>query len=321
MKLIGKDIDRAARLLAAGKLVAIPTETVYGLAANALQPDAILKIFAAKNRPHFNPLIAHTSSWEKAQQLIRSYPPLAKKLADAYWPGPLTLLLPRAEHIPDLLTAGSPLLAIRIPAHPLTLRLLEKLEFPLAAPSANPSGYISPTRPEHVAAQLSEQLSYILDGGPTEIGIESTIIGFNEKGEGVLYRLGGLSLEEIEVISGPLHILPKVQDQPDSPGQLKSHYAPGTPLYMGEKIPDGLSPDKIGSLRFQHAIPAIPISQQIVLSEKGDLRDAAKKLFAALRELDSHGYDMILAERFPDEGLGRAINDRLERAQQKMKED
>lgn len=321
MNLIGKNIDHAAALLKAGGLVAIPTETVYGLAAHALQADAILKIFAAKNRPHFNPLIAHTNSWEKAQQFIGSYPPLAQQLAEAFWPGPLTLLLPRASHLPDLLTAGSPLVAIRIPSHPLTLALLEKLDFPLAAPSANPSGYISPTTPAHVADQLGDKVAYILDGGPTEIGIESTIIGFNEKGEAVLYRLGGLSLEEIEAISGPLHMLPQVQNQPDSPGQLKSHYAPRTPLVMDEAIPPKQMITQVGALRFQQPISTIPISQQIVLSPKGDLGEAAKKLFAALRELDVRGYDLILAERFPDMGLGRAINDRLERAQHKFKED
>lgn len=321
MTLIGSNIDHAASLLRAGELVAIPTETVYGLAAHALQEDAILKIFAAKNRPHFNPLIAHVDSWEKAQQFIQGFPPLAKSLADAFWPGPLTMLLPRAAHIPDLLTAGSPLIAIRVPAHPLAQALLARLDFPLAAPSANPSGYISPTQPAHVAAQLGDKVSYILDGGPTDVGIESTIIGFNEKGEGMLYRLGGLSLEAIEKVSGPLHMLPKIQDQPSSPGQLKSHYAPRTPLVMNSS-PE-LQPDlqQIGAIRFKQALPTIPISQQIVLSENGDVAEAAKKLFAALRDLDSRGYDLILAERFPEIGLGRAINDRLERAQHKFKED
>ncbi len=318
MSEIGKDIAKAAALLMAGELVAIPTETVYGLAAHALEEDAILRIFVAKNRPQFNPLIAHTDSWAKARQLISSYPPLAEKLAQAFWPGPLTLLLPRAAHIPDLLTAGSPLVAVRIPAHPLTQALLARLDFPLAAPSANPSGYISPTSPAHVAAQLGDKVGYILDGGPTEIGIESTIIGFDDEGRAVLHRLGGLSLEEIEEVTGPLIRLLSIQDKPDSPGQLKSHYAPLTPLVLGESESGS---GNWGALRFREALSTIPISQQIVLSESGELGEAAKNLFAAMRELDSRGYDYILAERFPDVGLGRAINDRLERAQHKYKED
>ena len=269
MSRIGTNIQEAAQLLRAGELVAIPTETVYGLAGHALMEDAVLKIFAVKNRPHFNPLIAHTDNWQKARQWVTQVPPLADQLARHFWPGPLTLLLPRAAHIPDLLTAGSPLVAIRVPAHALTLSLLAALDFPLAAPSANPSGYISPTSPAHVEAQLGGKIAYILDGGPTQVGIESTIIGFDEEGRGVLHRLGGLSLEALEAVSGPLTKRIPVQENPETPGQLKSHYAPSTPLVWKDEARKHELAGKLGALRFREPQADLPLSRQIVLSPAG----------------------------------------------------
>jgi L-threonylcarbamoyladenylate synthase len=318
---IGTNLRFAEMLLRKGEVVAIPTETVYGLAGNAFDEDALLKIFSAKNRPHFNPMIAHCSGWEMVEAITGKIPPLAVQLAEAFWPGPLSLLLPRNERIPDLLTAGSPLLAVRQPAHPLSLQLLRQLDFPLAAPSANPFGYISPTTAAHVQAQLGEKIPYILDGGPTLVGIESTIIGFDAMGKAIVYRLGGLSLEEIEEVVGPLSYAPRVQDRPEAPGRLKSHYAPQTPLVLDGEQPwqETQDPQQVGAIVFQRPLPDIPPGQQFILSPGADLAEAAKNLFSALREMDQRGYALIVAERLPEEGLGRAINDRLERAQHKFK--
>lgn len=316
MAIIGTDITKAIELLTRGKLVAIPTETVYGLAGNALNEEAILDIFGAKNRPQFNPLIAHVDSLGKASQFVTEIPPIAVRLAKAFWPGPLTILLSRNRRIPDLLTAGSPLVAIRIPNHPLTLKLLQQLPFPLAAPSANPSGYISPTSAAHVQAQLGDKIPYILDGGRCKVGIESTIIGVNEDNEVLIYRLGGTSLEAIRSLVGDVQFAQATHEKPDSPGMLKSHYAPQTPFRIGivEEMLPTYDREKVGILHFSQSFSAVPSKQQRQLSPSGDLREAAQSLFSAMRELDGLGLSIILAEYVPAEGLGLAINDRLTRA-------
>jgi L-threonylcarbamoyladenylate synthase len=198
---IGRDIEKAKSLLMQGDLVAIPTETVYGLAGNALDPEAVALIFETKNRPSFDPLILHTSSIGRVEDFVSSFPEKLKILAESFWPGPLTLLLPRKSVVPDLVTSGLDRVAVRVPKHPLTLALLESLDFPLAAPSANPFGYISPTRPEHVEAQLGEKIPYILDGEACDVGLESTIVGLEED-EIVIYRLGGLEISAIEKLVG-----------------------------------------------------------------------------------------------------------------------
>jgi L-threonylcarbamoyladenylate synthase len=310
MSKIGIDIENAKQILQQGGLVAIPTETVYGLAANALEKDAALKIFEAKNRPYFDPLIVHTDSIEKAKLYVSEFPQWAEKLAAKFWPGPLTLLLPKKNIIPDLITSGLPQVAIRIPDHPLTLQLLKKLDFPLAAPSANPFGYVSPTTANHVAAQLKERVSYILDGGACQVGIESTIVG-TEDGKIIIYRLGGLALEEIESIIGKVEVRINQSSDPKAPGMLKSHYAPRKPLFIGniEELIRKNDNKKIGIISLSKTY-----DNATVLSPNGDLKEAAHNLFAALRELDESDVDIILAEVFPDNFLGRAINDRLRRA-------
>lgn len=312
---VGTDIERAAASLRAGQLVAIPTETVYGLAANALDPDAVLGIFKAKGRPTFNPLIIHVASLEQVARYVADFPPLARALADACWPGPLTLLLPKKAVIPDLVTAGSPRVAVRIPDHPLTRALLAQLDFPLAAPSANRFGYISPTDAQHVQGQLGEKIAYLLDGGPAKIGIESTIVGFDETGEAVLHRQGGISQETIEAITGPLQLL-TAAERPQSPGMLKSHYAPRTPLLTGDidTLIRQHAGKRIGILAFQTLYDGVAPDNQVCLSPTGNLDEAAKNLFAALHHLDALGMDLILAAQVPETGLGRAINDRIERA-------
>lgn len=313
---IGFEIERAKEILKSGGLVAIPTETVYGLAANGFDGQAVARIFLAKNRPNFNPLILHVADIGAAKSLTKDWPPLATRLAEAFWPGPLTLLLPRSKKVPDLVTAGSPLVAVRMPSHPLALSLLATLDFPLAAPSANPSGYISPTSPQHVFEQLGDQIPYILDGGHTTVGIESTIIGFSEEGAALLYRLGGQDIAAIEAITGPLAPAKKENHKPATPGRLERHYAPLTSFELG-KI-DQLIPQfkekRIGILSFSKERPNVDSVHQRILSVDGDTVEAAHNLFRMMRELDALDLDVILAEKAPDQGLGPAINDRLHRA-------
>ena len=314
----GKDIYQAKALLEQGELVAIPTETVYGLAANALDETSVVKIFEVKNRPAFNPLIIHCSSWDKVALYVEEIPAKAAKLAKVFTPGPITFLLPKKSNISDLITAGSDKVAIRIPNHPLTLQLLRLLDFPLAAPSANPFGYISPTTAAHVLESLGGKIPYILDGGPAIIGVESTIVGFNEAEQAVLYRSGGIGIEAIENILNE-KVIPATEIDslnPETPGQLKSHYAPNTPLFTGniETMLPEWADKKVAVISFTRHYQDVPSQQQFVLSPDGLLAEAAKNLFAVLRKIDQLAVDVILAEIFPNEGIGRAINDRLHRA-------
>jgi L-threonylcarbamoyladenylate synthase len=311
MAIIGTDIQHAATLLRAGQLVAIPTETVYGLAANALSGSAVTKIFEAKNRPFFDPLIVHILSADHVLKYAQAFPPEAQVLADRFWPGPLTLLLPRRPQIPDITTSGLPNVGLRCPRHPLLQELLSELNFPLAAPSANPFGYVSPTTAAHVAAQLSEVVPYILDGGPSSVGIESTIIGFD--GGITLHRLGGITQEEIEHVIGPVRLLTQTHSNPLAPGQLDSHYSPRKKVVIGS-LPAlireyGDASVSVLSFQTDYHVP-----NQFILSPSGSLAEAAQRLFAALRSLDSDDSELVLAEWVPDVGLGRAINDRLRRA-------
>lgn len=311
----GADPSAAAQWLLAGECVGIPTETVYGLAANALEPAAVVKIFEVKNRPAFDPLIVHVPDAAAAERYAADFPPPLRELARRFWPGPLTLLLPKRDVIPDLVTSGLPRVGLRAPAHPLTQALLRELPFPLAAPSANPFGYISPTEARHVYDQLHGKIPYILDGGPCHIGLESTIVGFDD-GQVSVYRTGGLALEAIENVVGPVRMALNQSSNPAAPGMLKSHYAPRKLLILGD-IDENLSlysGKKIGILAFQEKRPLPAGTREFVLSATGSLAEAAQRLFAALRTLDQSDVEIILAERAPDEGLGRAINDRLTRA-------
>lgn len=312
----GQDIDKARAILTAGELVAIPTETVYGLAGNALDEEAILKIYKVKNRPKFDPLIAHTDSLDKVKSYVKHIPDKALTLAEAYWPGPLTLLLEKREHIPDLLTSGLSSVAVRMPRHDLTLSLLSSIEFPLAAPSANPFGYVSPTKAQHVEDQLGQKIPYILDGGKCEVGIESTIIGFDANENPIIYRLGGKDVEDIEDLIGRVRLRLNHSTDPLAPGMLSSHYAPNTRIIVG-RLPELISrysKRNIGIISFCTHFDQIAPENQIILSVNKDLDEAARHLFSAMRELDNRQVDYILTERFPDEGLGKAINDRLHRA-------
>ncbi|WP_075350545.1 L-threonylcarbamoyladenylate synthase [Algoriphagus marinus] len=314
---ISKDLRLAKRLLEEAKLVAIPTETVYGLAGNALNPLAVASIFETKKRPSFDPLIIHVSDLSKVETYVTDFPAPLRKLAEVFWPGPLTLLLPKSSQIPDLVTSGLDRVAIRVPNHPLTLELLTSLDFPLAAPSANPFGYISPTLPVHVAAHLGDKIPLILDGGPCEVGLESTIVGL-EDDKITVYRLGGLEIDVIEAVVGKVSIKDHSSSNPQAPGLLESHYAPSTPFVLGnleELIPQYI---QIGVpfavLSFCKNWESVSNSKQLILSEKGDLKEAAANLFSHMRKLDELKVEVILAELMPDFGLGKAINDRLNRA-------
>jgi L-threonylcarbamoyladenylate synthase len=308
----GTDIQKAKELLIKGELVAIPTETVYGLAGNALDPVSVTKIFEVKGRPQFDPLIVHVPEFAAVERYASNVPHPAKRLAERFWPGPLTLLLPKKEIIPDLVTSGLDTVGLRCPHHPLTHELLTTVPFPLAAPSANPFGYVSPTRPEHVQEQLGSRITYILDGGVCHVGVESTIVGF-ENGRAIIFRPGGITKEEIESVIGKVDVRTHSTSNPKAPGQLLSHYAPRKKLLLGD----------LGELRKKYASNVTAIlsfqkdyhaSFQFVLSPAGQLTEAAQNLFLALRTLDKMPVDLILAEPVPDGGLGQAINDRLRRA-------
>ncbi len=309
--MISTSIEEAISQLKQGNLVAIPTETVYGLAANALDEKAVASIFAAKNRPHFDPLIVHCSSLNEVENYASEFPAPLRKLAENLWPGPLTVLLPKKNNISDLVTAGSSRCAFRVPNHPLTLEVLKSLPFPLAAPSANPFGYVSPTTAEHVENQLGEAISMVLDGGPCSVGLESTIVGW-ENGL-VIYRLGGCTTEEIEKMAGvKISRVQTSSSKPAAPGMLDSHYAPKKKVVMVEDWNTTHCDCNQGYLFFgSQPFEAYHFRN---LSEDGNIVEAAAQLFKFLRELDELPIEMIYAQWLPEAGLGRAINDRLKRA-------
>ncbi|WP_380877089.1 threonylcarbamoyl-AMP synthase [Sphingomonas sp. DBB INV C78] len=296
-------IARAADLIRAGDPVAIATETVYGLAGDATSDSAVARIYAAKGRPSFNPLIVHVSTLEAAA-VVAELSPVALALADAFWPGPLTMVLPLAPGSPvaPLVTAGLPTVAVRMPAHPAMRALLEAADRPLAAPSANASGSISPTTAAHVAASLNGRIPLVVDSGPTARGIESTIIAVGDEGIRLL-RPGPISPDEIAEVAGR-PVIASGSDRIEAPGQLASHYAPSRPLRLeATERRDG-----------EWLIGFGAILGDATLSASGDLVEAAARLFAALHEADASGRAAIAVAPVPDEGLGLAINDRLHRA-------
>jgi L-threonylcarbamoyladenylate synthase len=312
---IGRDVERAAQLLREGKLIGIPTETVYGLAANALDENSVLRVFETKERPFFDPLIIHLASLDSVKKYADIHDDRLLKLAEAFWPGPLTLLLPKKEMIPNIVTSGLPEVAARVPNHTLTLELLSKVDFPIAAPSANPFGYISPTEPQHVQRQLGDRIDYILDGGNCRIGIESTIAGI-EDGQVCIFRLGGLAVEAIEKKIGRVQLRINQSGDPTAPGQLKHHYAPRKPLFVGD-VDELLALNqnkKVAVICFGTGDYKRPGIRVYNLSKGADLHEAALNLFKFLREADESDADVVICSSVPDNGIGKAINDRLKRA-------
>ncbi len=304
---------QAAEIIKNGGLVAFPTETVYGLGASAFNARAVAKIFEVKNRPYFDPLIVHISRFETIYDLWAKLDERALNLAKQFWPGPLTIVLPRKKSIPDIVVAGLTTVAVRMPANKIALDLITYAGVPIAAPSANLFGRLSPTTAEHVAEQLGDKIDLIIDGGKTEIGVESTVIEFNDKP--VVLRLGGITLEQIEGVIGRVKIL-TVAEKPHSPGQLLKHYAPKVKLKIikngNYSIPQGL---EAGLLAFREAPPGHAFKCVQILSPTGDLQEAACNLFSALHRLEKEAIDIIYAEPVPEIGLGRAIMDRLRKAE------
>lgn len=314
MSTIGNNIAEAAGVLSVGGIVGIPTETVYGLAANAFDATAVVKIFEAKKRPFFDPLIVHTNNINRIADFVDEVPALAYELYQKFSPGPLTILLKRnAGIIPDIVTAGLDTVAVRIPNHPLTLDLLSQLPFPLAAPSANPFGYVSPTTAQHVNEQLGNVVPYILDGGPCDVGIESTIISI-EGDKIIVHRLGGITVDDLKAFSTSVEMQINASSNPVAPGTLESHYAPGKKVFFEDNYPVGLVLENTGFIGFDKPHNGIKTGNQVLLSPTGNLAEAAHNLFAALRNMDKMNVDTILVARFPQQGLGLAINDRLSRA-------
>jgi L-threonylcarbamoyladenylate synthase len=313
--MIGTEIEKARELLLQNEVVAIPTETVYGLAGNALSEIAVSKIFEAKNRPHFDPLIVHVGKISDVELYVEEIPRLASDLMENYWPGAMTILLPKKSCIPDLTTSGLKEVGIRIPNHALTLELLSSLPFPLAAPSGNPFGYISPTSAQHVEDQLGEKIPYILNGGNCSVGIESTVLRV-QNNEIEILRLGGISVEDLQPFTSNIRIQQHSSSSPAAPGMLTSHYAPRKPVFVGNirELMHSFASQKIGVLSFKEDFQ---IESQRILSKTGNFTEAASNLFAYLRELDQMNIDVILAEYLPNENLGRAINDKLKRASAK----
>jgi L-threonylcarbamoyladenylate synthase len=308
LKADAQAIEAAARCLGAGGLVAFPTETVYGLGADAGNGEAIARLYAAKGRPSFNPLIAHVADIAAARRLAR-FDAAAERLASAFWPGPLTLVLPRRPDggVADLALAGLDSVAVRLPAHPVAHALLSAFGGPVVAPSANRSGHVSPTSSAHVLADLRGRIDMVIDAGPCAVGVESTIVAC--MGEPTLLRPGGLPREQIErALGGALAIAPSADDAPLAPGMLSSHYAPKARLRLNADDP------RAGEVLLAFGAPPPYAGTTLNLSPRGDLIEAAANLFSHLRALDASGASSIAVMKVPHDGLGEAINDRLARA-------
>lgn len=333
-------IERAAQKIRGGDVAAFPTETVYGLGANALDEKACAKIFEIKRRPSFDPLIVHIAQQKKLYDLVNDVPELAKKLADNFWPGPLTLVLPKKNIVPDIVTSGLAGVAVRMPKNEIALKLISLADVPVAAPSANLFGKVSPTTAEHVREQLGDMVDTIIDGGACDVGVESTIISFMNETP-MLLRPGGVPLEEIEEVIGKIEIPKREEHLHQSPGRCESHYAPNAKVFLIESIDDlckidfGMISENANNIKniglllfgsvyknmlstFSKLSNNINITHIENLSINGDLREAACNLFAALRKLDSTNADVIAAMTVPNVGLGLAINDRLSRAKGKL---
>ena len=306
-------VSEAASLLKEGEVVAIPTETVYGLAGNAFEPKALAKIFAAKERPTFDPLIVHIADIAQLTDIAKDIPDSAYRLAEAYWPGPMTIILPKKDCIPDLCTSALPSVAVRFPSHPIAQAIIKESGLPLAAPSANLFKHVSPTTAEHVAAQLADRIAGIVDGGPCSVGVESSIISL--VGEPTVMRPGAITPEMFRKVLGEVKIKESTSKpgQPMlAPGQCDTHYRPQVPLYYGE-VPAGYAlPEH--TVRIAFGTQTGPLPATVNLSATGDMTEATSKLYAFMHDLDDPKYDLILVDPIPNTGVGMALNDRLKRA-------
>ncbi|MBX3439504.1 MAG: threonylcarbamoyl-AMP synthase [Planctomycetaceae bacterium] len=315
---ITTDVDRAAAILRNGGLVAFGTETVYGLGANVFDVRAVARVFEAKGRPTFDPLIVHLAEPADIMRVAAAFPPTARQLTERFWPGPLTLILPKLDTVPDLVTAGLHTVAVRVPNHRMARQLISLAGVPIAAPSANPFGEVSPTTADHVVQQLGDRIDCLLDGGPSRVGLESTVLDVSGE-HPVLLRPGGVTQEEIESVVGRVErgTTPSGADEHGTPqrapGLLSRHYAPRTRLAIQVEAARPSNPHT-GLLLFRPDDRWEGYSVVEVLSEGGDLREAAANFYAAVRRLDACRLEQIVAVPFPEVGLGRALNDRLRRA-------
>lgn len=315
---VGKSINESVKNLKKGEIVCIPTETVYGLGVNALDQKAVDKVFKLKKRPYYDPLICHTDSIEKVKMFVKTFPGKAEILAKNFWPGPLTILLEKKNIIPDITTSKLKRVGFRIPDNKLTLSILKKINFPVAAPSANPFGYISPTLPKHILNMFKNDISYILDGGGCDVGIESTIVGFENK-KTLVYRVGGITIEKLEKVIGKVEIFKKNIKLPKSSGMLKNHYSPKKDLIVGEiqsLIKKNIN-KKIGILSFNKYYKDVDFKNQIILSKNLNLEQASRNLYKSLHLLDNMNVDIILTSLLPNHGIGKSINDRIIKASKK----
>ncbi len=308
-----ENIKRAAEIIKSGGLVAFPTETVYGLGADGFNPIAVAKIFEAKNRPTFNPLILHLPDKEFLERVSDCKSEKVRMLVNEFMPGPLTLILPKTRRVPEIVTAGKESVGIRIPANPVAREFIAACGTPVAAPSANMFGMLSPTAAEHVEKQLGDKVDFILDGGKSDIGVESTIVEYSD-GKFYVLRYGGLPLEKIEEALGEKLAFKQNAVSPNSPGQLKSHYAPKIPVkFIDETDLSEIDPDKTGLLAFRENNYG-DFRVVKILSPRGDFLEASANLFGFLHELENENIDLILVEKVPEKHLGRAIADRLQKA-------
>ncbi|MCM8804768.1 MAG: L-threonylcarbamoyladenylate synthase [Candidatus Omnitrophica bacterium] len=313
LKFSEKSLEKAVNILKKGGVIAFPTETVYGLGANGLNPISVAKIYEIKNRPFFDPIILHIGRKEDIKKLWKEINERAEKLIEKFWPGPLTIVLPKTEIVPYIVTAGLDKVAIRMPSHFISLEILKRVDFPIAAPSANTFGRLSPTEAKHVEEQIGDKIELIIDGGKCPVGIESTVIDLTTD-RNIILRPGGIPKEDIEKVIGEVEIIEKTE-KISSPGQLPYHYSPKTPLKIlkdYKEVKDGI---KAALLAFKKPLYKEKFLKIEILSEKGDIREAASNFFSSLHKLDEEGLDIIYAEPVPEEGLGIAIMDRLKKAE------
>lgn len=314
--MISNSILEAKKIVESEQIIGLPTETVYGLAGNAFSEKAIRTIFQLKKRPLNNPLIVHIGNIDQLAAITVEFPSKARILADKFWPGPLTLLLKKSKRISDLVTAGQDTVAVRIPNHPKALELLNQLDFPLVAPSANPYQSISPTSAQHVDSYFGNELKIILNGGPSTNGLESTIVGFDGD-KVIVYRLGALTIEEIEACIGKVEIQHTNKNDVKSPGMAKKHYSPKTPVIVTDSVQEIVrqyETKKIAVVCFDQLPKMNNLGNSILYSFQGDMNKAAARLYALLHELDLQNLEMIILDEFPKSGLGKTINDRIKRA-------
>ncbi len=311
-----ENIEKAALIIKNGGLVSFPTETVYGLGGNALDPKAVARIFEAKQRPNFDPLITHIAELEMLDKIADIKNPGVYDIIEKFWPGSLTIIVPRKKIIPSIVTSGLETMAIRMPDHLTALQLIQKSTGAVAAPSANPFGYLSPTTAMHVEEPLGDKIEMILDGGTCTVGVESTVLDLTGEVPVVL-RPGGLSLEKLQEVIGDIQVFNRTTISPTSPGQLKMHYSPRKPLFIVDSIDQVEDRANTGALIFKKGPSTDGFSTVEVLSPEGDPVEAAARLFVALHNLDKKDITKIYAEKIPETGLGRAVMDRIYKASEK----